>query len=166
MGDPKLRPPWSQHYWGIELKIGRINLITSGSDEAGSGRTARQIAAPSVPRHQFPCKKVPFGGFVDTWPFREFGGKPSPFWGPEIGNPTINKIANNSKTVRDREKVTMDRARAFQIHGYFGCRGNGIGRNATPLETASTIKQQKLMFKTLQFLNRCRSHINRTNGKN
>ena len=36
-------------------------------------------------------------------------GKNPQFWGPEIGNPIISKIANNSKTVLDREKVTIDR---------------------------------------------------------
>ena len=29
-----------------------------------SGRTARQSAAPSVPKHVFPCKEVPFGGVL------------------------------------------------------------------------------------------------------
>ena len=39
-----------------------------------------------------------FGGFNG-------GGQ---FWRPEIANPIIKKIANNAKTVRDREKVTID----------------------------------------------------------
>ena len=29
-------------------------------------------------------------------------------WGPEIAYPIITKIANSSRTVRDREKVTSD----------------------------------------------------------
>ena len=38
----------------------------------------------------------------------DFGGKNPQFGGPEIENHIIKKIANNSKTVRDREKVTID----------------------------------------------------------
>ena len=37
-----------------------------------------------------------------------FRGKNPQFWGPEIGSPIIPKIANNSKTVQDRETVTID----------------------------------------------------------
>ena len=33
-----------------------------------TGRTARQTAAPSVPKHVFPYKERPFGGLVDTLP--------------------------------------------------------------------------------------------------
>ena len=50
-----------------------------------------------------------FGGLVDTLQFwGDFMGKKPQSLGPEIGNPIIKKIANKSKTVRDREKVTID----------------------------------------------------------
>ena len=70
--------------------------------------TARQIAAPSVPKHVITYKEVPFGGLVDTLQFWVILGENHQFRGPEIGNPVIKKFARNSKTVRDREKVTID----------------------------------------------------------
>ena len=74
-----------------------------------SGRTARQTAAPSVLTHEFPCKEVPFGGPVEILPFLVILGAKTPnFGGLEIGNSIITKIANNSKTLLDREKVTID----------------------------------------------------------
>ena len=66
-------------------------------------------------------------------------GKNPQFWGPEIGNPVINKTANNSKTVRDREKIAVDHLQETGA-GLFGRHCNEDGRNATPLETASSIK--------------------------
>ena len=42
----------------------------------------------------------------------------------------------------------------------FGSHVNVGGRNAEPLDTASSIKQPKLMLKTVQFLNHCRIRIN------
>ena len=53
-----------------------------------TGRTARQIAVPCNPR--VPMQRYPSGGLVDTLPFNGTSG------------------ANNSKTVRDREKVIID----------------------------------------------------------
>ena len=73
----------------------------------GLGRTARQIAAPSARKYEFPCKEVPLEGLVDSLQFGDFGSKNPQFWGPEIGNPIIKKIVN-SKTVLDIEKVTID----------------------------------------------------------
>ena len=69
-----------------------------------TGRTTCQTAATSVPKHVLSCKEVPFGGLVDTLPL---GGKTHQFWGPKIRNHNIKKIANNSKTVRDREKKLL-----------------------------------------------------------
>ena len=64
----------------------------------------RQTATPSVLKHAFPCKEVPFGGLVDTLPFGGILGAKR----PEMGNPIMTQIANNSKMVRDGEKVTID----------------------------------------------------------
>ena len=48
-----------------------------------SGRTARQTAEPSVPKHAFPCKEVPFVGLVGTLPFWGILGAKAPnFGGP------------------------------------------------------------------------------------
>ena len=53
---------------------------------------------------------------------------------------------------RDRQNyyrpLTGNRGQALQICGYFGDHDNGDGRKATPLETTSSLKQQKLMLKT------------------
>ena len=57
--------------------------------------------------------------------------------------------------------TTTLRLVAFQIRRYFGCHVNVGGRDATPLETASSIKQQKIMLKPLQFLNPCINRIKR-----
>ena len=85
----KFDPPWIQHYWGIQLKFGRINYLTERrwSGRWGeiyttwdfllptffstrTGHTSRQTAALSVPKHMFTCKEVPFWGLVDNLPFR------------------------------------------------------------------------------------------------
>ena len=69
----------------------------------------------------------------------------------------------------DREKVTIDhlgnQSRDFRIRGYFGRHVNVGWRNASLLtRLASSIKQQqKVVLKTLQFLNYCRRRINRIN---
>ena len=49
--------------------------------------------------------KIPL--VCDTWPFRGMLWQNSPIC-PEIGNPIKKKTANNLKTVRYREKVTVD----------------------------------------------------------
>ena len=51
-----------------------------------SGHTARQTAAPSILKHEFLYKEVPFGGLVDTLPFWGILGSKPPIWGPKIGN--------------------------------------------------------------------------------
>ena len=49
------------------------------------------------------------GGLVNTLPFWGIlGGKTPQFWKPEIRNPIIKKVANNSKKVRDTTTVYIE----------------------------------------------------------
>ena len=95
--------------WAMGWNIHYLDLIYFSPTffSTRTGRAARQIAVPSDPIHVFPCKEVSFGGLVDTLPICGILGAKPPIWGPEIGNPIVKKTVNNSKTVRDREKVTI-----------------------------------------------------------
>ena len=73
---------------------------------------------------------MPFGGPIDTLPFCGILGAKSPnFGGPEIGNPIIKKIANNSKTVLDSETLTVDHLYEIRV---------GLSESAVILVTMAT----------------------------
>ena len=54
------------------------------------------------------ARKCLLGALLILCHFGGFQGQSLPILGPEIRNPIITKVANNSKTVRYREKVTSD----------------------------------------------------------
>ena len=49
--------------------LGALSYFLPTFFSTRSCRMARQTAAPSVPKHVFPCKEVPIGGPSDNLPF-------------------------------------------------------------------------------------------------